>query len=200
MLTLHDMSVSGNAYKARLLMTLLGIPFARIEYGAHGKSTSDPALAALSPMRKVPVLEVAPGIGLAESNAILFYLAEGTRFLPEDRLARAQVMQWMFFEQYYHEPYIGTARHWISHLGRKPESDPDLADKIVRGNTALAVMERHLAKRRYFVDERYTIADIALYGYTHVADEGSFDLAAYPAIGAWLARIAAEPGHVPITA
>ncbi len=146
----------------------------------------------------MPALELEDGTVLAESNAILFYLAEGTPWLPDSRLGRAQALQWMFFEQYSHEPFIAVARY-IRHL--LPPGHPreaELPRLMERGNAALAVMERHLEERTFFVGERCTIADIALYGYTHVADEGGFFLGSFPAVEAWLQRVAAEPGHVPI--
>jgi glutathione S-transferase len=152
------------------------------------------------------VLELEDGRCLAESNAILWYLAEGTRFVPgaddaEGRWQRAQVLQWMFFEQYSHEPNIATLRNWLAHgLEMTPERQVAVPGKRRWGEAALAVMEDHLRARRFFVGERYTIADIALYAYTHVAGEGGFDLAPYPAVRAWLARVAAEPGHLAITA
>ena len=191
---LYDFLPSGNGYKVRLLLAQLGIPFVLVEKEIFKGETRTPEFLAINPNGRIPVLELDDGQRLAESDAILFYLAEGTPFLPGERLARARVLQWMFFEQYSHEPYIAVARR-IRHMERKPVP-PELAE---RGRQALGVMERHLAERRFFVDDRYTIADIALYAYTHVADEGEFDLAPYPKVRAWLARVAEEPGHVPIT-
>jgi glutathione S-transferase len=144
------------------------------------------------------VLEIEPGIHLAESNAILWYLGEGTRFVPEGRLGRAQALQWMFFEQYSHEPNIATPRYWITHNVLTPEREALLPGKRKLGYDALAVMERHLERRAYFAGERYSLADIALYAYTHVAAEGGFDLAAFPAVRRWLDRVAGEKGHVSI--
>jgi glutathione S-transferase len=137
-------------------------------------------------------------ISPAESNAILWFLAEGTPLLPNDRLARARVLQWMFFEQYSHEPYVAVLRFW-AHAGWLEEKRAQVPEKRERGEQALAVMDAHLDRRRFFVDERYSIADIALYAYTHVAEEGGFDLSRYAAVRAWLGRIAAEPRHVRIT-
>jgi len=145
------------------------------------------------------VLELEDGRALAESNAILAYLAEGTRFLPADRFERALVLHWLFFEQHSHEPNIATLRYWITHRLIDDERRPLVDGKRRWGYAALDVVEHHLAARRYFVGERYSIADIALYAYTHVAEEGEFDLARYAAIRRWLARVAAEPGHIPIT-
>ena len=194
MLTLYDYLPSGNGYKVRLLLSQLGIRFRLVETDILKGETRTPEFRAINPNGRIPVLELEDGRRLAESDAILFYLAEGTPFLPEERFARAAVLQWMFFEQYSHEPYIAVARFWTHYLGKAVD-----AEKIERGYQALDVMERHLGGRRFFVGERYTIADIALYAYTHVAHEGGFDLAAYPNVRAWLARVAAEPGHVPIT-
>jgi glutathione S-transferase len=191
---LYDFLPSGNGYKVRLLLSQLGRRFTLVEKDIFRGETRTPDFLALNPNGRIPVLELDDGRTLAESDAILFYLAEGTPFLPEDRFARAEVLQWMFFEQYSHEPYIAVARR-IRHMeGREPA-----ADLLERGRQALGVMERRLEGRRFFVDDRYTIADVALYAYTHVADEGGFDLGAYPAVRAWLARVAAQPGHVPIT-
>ncbi len=199
MLLLHDYANSGNGYKVRLLLTLLGAPFARVEYDIDRGATRKPDFLRKNPNGRVPVLELADGRCLAESNAILVYLAEGSRFLPEERFERALVLQWLFFEQYSHEPNIATLRYWITHNLIDDERRVQLEGKRRWGYAALDVMERHLASRRYFVGERYTVADIALYAYTHVAGEGGFDLAGYAALGRWLERVAAEPGHIPIT-
>jgi glutathione S-transferase len=208
MLRLHDNASSGNAYKVRLLLTHLGIPFERIEYDTdHGATRTSEFLSTINPNGRVPVLELEDGRCLPESNAILWYLAEGTPYLPggnehgeDGRWHRAQVLQWMFFEQYSHEPNIATVRAWITHgVAMTPERVAALPGKRKWGEAALAVMERHLSGCRFFVGERYTIADIALYAYTHVAHEGGFDLAPYPAVRAWLGRVAAEPRHVKIT-
>jgi glutathione S-transferase len=199
MYVLHDMSYSGNAYKVRLALTQLGQPYRCIEYGLHGKSTAEADFRARNPNGRVPVLELADGTCLAESDAILFYLAEGTNLLPESRLDRARVLQWMFFEQYNHEPTIAVVRHWVTHLGKTKENEKQLPGKIEGGYKALQVMETHLKDRKYFVAERYTIADIALYAYTHVAHEGGFDLSPFAAITAWLGRVAGEPRHIKIT-
>ena len=191
---LYDFLPSGNGYKVRLLLSQLGIPFTLVEKDALHGETRTPDFLAMNPNGRIPLLELDDGRRLAESDAILFYLAEGTPFLPRDRFACAEVLQWMFFEQYSHEPYIAVVRRLV-HMDGKP-ADPE---RVERGYQALDVMEMHLAGRRFFVDERYTIADIALYAYTHVAHEGGFDLARYPSVRAWLARVAAEPRHVPIT-
>ena len=193
-MTLYDYLPSGNGYKVRLLLCQLEVPFILVEKQIFKGETRTPEFLAINPNGRIPVLELDDGQRLAESDAILFYLAEGTPFLPADRLARALVLQWMFFEQYSHEPYIAVARR-IRHMEEK-SVPPELAQ---RGHQALGVMERELTGRRFFVDDAYTIADVALYAYTHVAEEGGFDLAPYPNVRAWLARVAAQPGHVPIT-
>jgi glutathione S-transferase len=198
MLRLYDHLESGNGYKARLLLHQLGIPFERVELDITNGATRTPAFLAKNPNGRIPMLELEDGTCLPESNAILWYLAEGTPFLPEDRLGRAQLLQWMFFEQYSHEPNIATLRFW-THQGWLAQRAALVPGKREAGVAALGVMEGHLAKRAFFVEERYTIADVALYAYTHVAEEGGFALAPYPAIRAWLARVAAQPGHVPIT-
>ena len=198
MLKLHDNLDSGNGYKVRLLLTGLGIPFTRIEYDILTGATRTPEFLRLNPNGRIPVLEYEDGRALAESDAILVHLAEGTRFLPEDRFARALVLQWLFFEQYSHEPNIATLRFW-THAGFLAERAALVPGKREAGVAALGVMEGHLARRRFFVGERYSIADIALYAYTHVAEEGGFALSPYPALRAWLARVAAQPRHIPIT-
>ncbi|TMA36119.1 MAG: glutathione S-transferase family protein [Deltaproteobacteria bacterium] len=194
MVTLYDYLPSGNGYKVRLLLSQLGVRFRLVEKDIMKGETRTPDFLAINPNGRIPVLELEDGRRLAESDAILFYLAEGTRFLPEERLARAEVLQWMFFEQYSHEPYIAVARFWTHYLGKAVD-----AEKTERGYQALDVMERHLGVRQFFVGERYTIADVALYAYTHVAHEGGFNLVAYPNVRAWLGRVASEPGHVAIT-
>ena len=198
MLRLYDYLESGNGYKVRLLLHQLGIPFERVELDIVKGETRTPAFLAKNPNGRIPTLELEDGTCLPESNAILWYLAEGTPFLPEERLARAQVLSWMCFEQYSHEPNIATLRFW-THAGFLAERAALVPGKREAGEAALRVMEGHLARRRFFVAERYTIADIALYAYTHVAEEGGFDLAPHPALRAWLARVAEQPGHVPIT-
>jgi glutathione S-transferase len=199
MLTLYDFLASGNGYKCRLLLSQLALPFRRVELDIMSGATRTEAYLEKNPNGRVPALELADGTVLAESNAILFYLAEGTPFLPEGRLERAQVLQWLFFEQYSHEPFIAVAR-FILHL--LPADHPRRAElpRLERGGlAALAVMEQHLARRPFFVADRYSIADIALYAYTHVAAEGGFDLTPFPAVRAWLDRVSDQPRHVPIT-
>lgn len=198
MYTLYGESGSGNCYKVRLLLSLLDQPFRWVEVDVLRRETRTPEFLRKNPNGRVPVLEYAPGQYLPESNAILVYLGEGTPYWPDDRLERAQVLQWMFFEQYSHEPYIAVARFIMRYLGSPPEKADTLEAKRPGGYAALDVMEGHLAREPYLVGGRYTLADIALYAYTHVAHEGGFDLAGYPAVQAWLARVAAQPGHVPM--
>ena len=200
MLTLYDYLSSGNGYKCRLLLAQLGIPYRRVELDIMQGETRTPQFLARNPNGRIPALELEDGTVLSESDAILFYLAEGTPFLPDDRLGRAQVLQWLFFEQYSHEPFIAVAR-FICHL--LPPDTPRRAElpRLEKGgHAALGVMERRLADHPFLVADRYTIADIALYAYTHVAGEGEFDLAGYPGVRAWLARVAGQPRHLPITA
>jgi glutathione S-transferase len=198
MLKLYDFLESGNGYKVRLLLHQLGIPFERIELDITKGETRTPEFLAKNPNGRIPTLELEDGSCLAESNAIQWYLAEGTPFLPADPLERARVLQWMFFVQYSHEPYIAVVRFWVHQkldVGREAE----VAERRRRGYEALGVMERHLRPRSFLVGDRYSIADIALYAYTHVAHEGGFELAPYPAVGAWLERVRSEPRHIPIT-
>lgn len=200
MLRLYNSQLSGNCYKVRLLLTLLEIPFERIEVDVVDRSNRLELLGGKNPALRVPTLELEDGTHLAESNAILWYFAEGTRYLPEDRLERARVLQWMFFEQYDVEPNLAVARFWISILGQAERYAEALAAKWKAGYRALDGMERHLEDRVFLVGDRYSIADIALYAYVHVADEAGFDLGPYPATRAWLARVAGRPGHVPMPA
>ena len=199
MIRLYDYLPSGNGYKLRLLLSQLGVPFELIEVDILKGETRTPEFLQKNPNGRIPLVELESGEHLAESGAGLFYFAEGSRFLPDDRFARAQVLQWMFFEQYSHEPYIAVARFWLHLSTLDDERRRQLPDKQRLGYDALGVMERHLATRTFFVAQRYTIADIALYAYTHVAHEGSFDLARFPAVQAWLERVRSQPGHVPIT-
>ena len=197
---LYDSPISGNCYKVRLLLAHLGIPYGRISLDVVDRSSRPEVLGGLNPALRVPTLVLDDGRPLGESGAILWYFGEGTRFVPTDRYERAQMLQWIFFEQYDHEPAIAVVRFWVKYSGR-PEAFADrLAERVAAGERALAAMEQHLADREFFVGGSPTLADIALYAYTHVADEGGFDLGPYPAVGAWLERIAAMPGHVPIDA
>ncbi|MEE9609117.1 MAG: glutathione S-transferase family protein [Myxococcota bacterium] len=195
---LYDCLESGNGYKVRLLLSQLGLAVERVEVDILKGETRQSGFLARNPNGRIPVLELDDGTCLAESNAIQFFLADGTPYLPSDRLGRAQVLQWMFFEQYSHEPYIAVLRFW-AHAGLLEDKRDAIPEKRERGYEALGVMESHLAERRFFVGEAYSIADIALYAYTHVAGEGGFDLARFGAVRGWLDRVREQPGHVPIT-
>jgi len=196
---LYDFLESGNGYKVRLLLAQLGVPYERVEVDIISGGSRTPEFLRKNPNGRIPTLELDDGTCLAESNAICFYLAEGSRFLPDNRLIRAQVLQWMCFEQYSHEPFIATSRFLLHYRPDGPERAAEIARRRDGGWAALDVMERHLTDHAFFVGERYTIADIALYAYTHVADEGGFPLDRHAAVRAWLERVRAQPGHVPIT-
>lgn len=189
---------SGNCYKVKLLAEQLGVEYQWIGVDTLKKETQSPAFLQKNPNGKIPLLETAEGQYLPESNAILSFLAEGTHYLPESRFERAQVLQWLFFEQYSHEPYIATARYIIRYLHRPSEMEATLQAKMAPGNKALRVMEAHLRNHDYFVGGRYTIADIGLFAYTHVANEGGFEIAEYPAICGWIERVKSQPGYVSI--
>ena len=197
---LYDYLPSGNGYKVRLVLRQLGLPYELVELDIKHGATRTPEFLAKNPNGRIPLLEI-PGRGyLAESHAIIWYLAEGSALVPADPLDRARMWQWMCFEQYSLEPNIGTARFWLASLGKsEAELGAKLEEKRRSGQAALAVLEQGLAGREFLVGDRYSLADIALYAYTHVAPEGGFALDAYPAIRAWCARVAAQPGHVPIT-
>jgi glutathione S-transferase len=197
---LYNSQVSGNCYKVRLLLAHLGIAYERREVDIVDRSNRPELLGGLNPALRVPTLVLDDGRPLAESGAILWYLGEGTRFVPADRYERAQVLQWMFFEQYDHEPAIAVVRFWLAYSGR-PEAFADrLEERTAAGHRALAAMEGHLDGREFVVGDGPTLADIALYAYTHVAHEGGFDLGAYPAVRSWIERVATLPGHVPMEA
>jgi glutathione S-transferase len=197
MLRLYDYFDSGNGYKARLALAQLAIPYRLIAVDIDKGETRTPEFLAMNPNGRIPLLALENGAYLAESNAILCYLAEGTALMPGDALARAQILQWLFFEQYSHEPNIATARYWLRHGLMTPAREPLFAQKRLAGYAALAVMENHLATRDFFVGA-YSIADIALYAYTHVAEQGEFDLARFPSVTAWLVRVRDQPLHVPL--
>jgi glutathione S-transferase len=197
---LFDNLDSGNGYKVRLLLAQLALRYDWTDLDLDGGATRQPAFLQRNPNGRVPTLELDDGTNLAESNAILWYLAEGSQFVPNDRLGRAQVLQWMFFEQYSHEPYVATPRYIVKHLPADHARRAELPSRLATGRAALAVMDQHLQSRRFFVAERYSIADIALYAYTHVAHEGGHDLSAYAHVRAWLARVAAQAGHIGIDA
>ena len=194
---LYDNPISGNCYKVRLLLTQLQVPFERRELSVMDRSDRAEMLGGLNPALRVPTLVLDDGRPLGESDAILCFLARGTALLPDDPYEHAQVLQWLFFEQYSHEPNIAVAR-FRAHAG----IDVDAAEHEARqrgGVAALDAMERHLQDVEFFVAGRYTVADIALYAYTHVAPEGGFELERYPAIRRWLTQVAAQPRHIPIT-
>jgi glutathione S-transferase len=197
---LYNSQRSGNCYKVRLLLAQLGIEFERLEVDVIDRSGRKELLGDINPALRVPVLRLDDGRHLAESNAIIWYLAGGSELLPEDPFEQGQVLQWLFFEQYSHEPHIAVVRYWITILGEEERHREEIELHHRRGYLALDGLERHLAEREFLVGERYSIADIGLYAYTHVADEGGFDLAGYPAVRAWLERVAAQPGHVTIDA
>jgi len=197
-LRLYDYLESGNGFKVRLLLNQLGIACERVEMDILRGETRTPEFLRINPNGRIPVLVLEDGTCLAESNAILFHLAEGTELLPDARVARAQVLQWMFFEQYSHEPYIAVLRSWAL-FGASRENAAAIPEKRERGEAALSVMDGHLGNREFFVDDRYTIADIALFAYTHVAHEGGFDLTRYPVVTSWIDRVRKRPGYISIT-
>jgi glutathione S-transferase len=199
-MVLYDSPVSGNCYKVRLLLAHLGVAYERREVDVVDRTGRDELLGALNPALRVPTLVLDDGRALGESNAILWYFGDETRFVPTDRYERAQVLQWQFFEQYEHEPSLAVVRFWLAYSGQ-PEAFADRVEsRRAAGYRALAAMERHLAGRSWLVGDALTLADISLYAYTHVAPEGGFELEPYPAIRTWLDRVAAEPGHVTIDA
>jgi glutathione S-transferase len=196
---LYDSTVSGNCYKVRLLFSQLGLDYERREVDVVDRSGRLQLLGRLNPALRVPTLVLDDGRSLGESNAILWFFAEGTQYLPDDHFERARILQWMFFEQYSHEPYIAVLRFWrkVAHI---TPTEADLQAKLKGGQAALEAMERHLSVNQFFVADRYTIADIALYAYTHVAPEAGFELSPYPHIRSWLDRVAGQPGHLAIDA
>ena len=199
MLTLYDYLPSGNGYKVRLLLTQLGIPFKRVELDIMKGETRTTEFLAMFPIGRIPAVEFDDGRVLFESDAICWYFAEGTSVIPDDKFARARMLQWLFFEQYSHEPYIAVARFLAMYPERADARRADL-ERIMRlGYDALGVMEAHLKSRDWFTDSHYSLADIALYAYTHVANEGGFDLAGYPAVRGWLQRVKSQPKYIPIT-
>ncbi len=199
MLKIYDFTGSGNGYKTWLLLQQIGVPYQRIERDILKGETRTPEFLKKNPNGRIPTLELEDGTFLFESGAICWYLAEGTKFAPATRLERAQTLQWMFFEQYSHEPYIAVARFWKHFLPKlSPQQEANLPDIMKKGYAALGVMEQHLAHNQFFVGNRYGLADIALYAYTHVAGEGGFNLDNYPHVNAWMARVANQPGHVTI--
>lgn len=199
MLRLFDFLPSGNGYKVRLLLSHLELPYELVELDILKWETRTPDFLAKNPNGRIPLLELEDGTYLSESNAILFHLSRGTPYWPDDPLAQARIMQWMFFEQYNHEPTIAVARFWLHYFEMTDERRARLAEKQEAGRSVLKLMDEHLSARSFLVGEEYSIADISLYAYTHVADEGGFDLGDNPAVEAWLERVAAQPRHVLIT-
>jgi glutathione S-transferase len=198
---LYNSQVSGNCYKVRLLFAHLGVDYDRQEVDVTDRSNRPELLGGLNPAMRVPTLVLDDGRSLGESGAILWLFGEGSRFVPADAFERAQVLQWMFFEQYDHEPAIAVARFWLMYSGRPREEFADrLPERTAAGYRALDALEGHLDGSAWLVGDGMTLADIALYAYTHVAHEGGFELERYPGIRGWLDRVAAEPGHVPINA
>jgi len=197
---LYDYLPSGNGYKVRLVLRQLGLPYELVELDIKRGETRTPQFLAKNPNGRIPLLEIPEQGYLSESHAIVWYLAEGSHLVPQDRLDRARMWQWLCFEQYNLEPNLGTARFWLTSLKRTAaELGEKLEEKRRNGHAALAVLEQGLGGREFLVGDRYSLADIALYAYTHVAPEGGFTLDPYPAIRAWCERVAAQPGHVPIT-
>ena len=198
---LYNSPVSGNCYKVRLLLAHLGIPYERRNLDVVDRSNRASVLGDLNPDLRVPTLVLDDGRPIAESGAILWYFGEGSRLVPEDRYERAKVLQWMFFEQYTHEPAIAVVRFLVAYSGDAERHASLIERKTADGYRALDALEAHLVGANgYLVGSTMTLADIALYAYTHVAGEGGFELGGYPEIRAWLDRVAAEPGHVPIDA
>ncbi len=197
---LYNSPVSGNCYKVRLLLAHLGIAYETVEMSVVDRSNRLEVLGELNPGLRVPTLVLDDGRPLGESNAILWYLGDGTQYVPGDAYERAQVLQWQFFEQYSHEPNIAVARFWLAYSGTPERFEAELPSRMKGGYAALDAMERHLDGRAFMVGDRYSLADISLYAYTHVAHEGGFDLDTYPAIRSWLERVAAQPGHIAIDA
>ncbi len=199
-LELYGDSISGNCYKLQLACSELGIDYDWHEVDILAGETRTPGFLAMNANGKIPLAALPDSRYLAESNAILSYLADGTELGGRDAWSRAEILQWLFFEQYSHEPNIATSRFIVRYLGSPPEKQAALDEKKAGGYRALDVMEQHLGKQPFFAGAVFTIADIALYAYTHVADEGGFDLAAYPAVRAWLARVEARDKFVPMRA
>jgi glutathione S-transferase len=195
---LYNSAVSGNCYKVRLLLAQLGLEYETVDVSVVDRSNRKELLGDLNPGLRVPTLVLDDGRPLAESNAILWFFGDGSRFVPDDPYERAQVLQWQFFEQYSHEPNIAVARFWKSYSGQPEKFERQRERLLAGGYAALDAMERHLDDRTFFVGDRYSLADISLYAYTHVAHEGDFDLEPYPKVRGWLERVASQPGHVPI--
>jgi glutathione S-transferase len=197
---LYNSQLSGNCWKVRQILALRGIEYERVEVDVFDRSNRPELLGGKNPALRVPTLELDDGQFLAESNAILWYFGDGSPFTPADRLERARVLQWMFFEQYEVEPTVAVARFWITLLGEREKYAEELESKWRAGNRALAALEGYLDGRDWLVGDRFTIADISLYAYTHLAEEGGFDLERYPNVRAWIEQVAAVPGYIPLGA
>jgi len=196
--TLYGNSVSGNCWKPAMMLHARGLPFRWIEIDILQGQSRTPEFLARNPNGRVPLLQLPDGRLLAESNAMLLHLGEGSEWIPSDRYQRAKMYEWLFFEQYSHEPYVATVRFWVKYVGKAQEKAQEIVERTARGYAALGVMERALATARFMVGERPTLADVALYAYTHVAPEGGFSLEDYPAIRRWLDRVPTVPGFVPM--
>jgi glutathione S-transferase len=201
MTTLYQDPRSGNCYKAVLTAAHLGIPLDTVDIDVTSGMTRSPEFLAKNPNGRVPLLELDDGRLLPESNAIVWYLAEGSHLIPAEKFARAQMLQWMFFEQYSHEPHIAVARFWLKFASKEKLRAKEHLIPLwhAEGNAALAVMEGHLKTRDWFVADHLSLADIALYAYTHCAEDGGFELKKYPAVGAWLTRVERMRGYVKMT-
>jgi glutathione S-transferase len=197
---LYNSQLSGNCWKVRQILALRGIEYERVEVDVFDRSNRPALLGGKNPALRVPTLELDDGQFLAESNAILWYLGDGSPYVPADPLARARVLQWMFFEQYEVEPSIAVARFWVTLAGEREQYLDQLESKWHAGNRALAAIDGHLDGRDWLVGDGFTIADISVYGYTHLAGEGEFDLARYPRVQGWIERVASIPGYVPLEA
>jgi glutathione S-transferase len=197
---LYNSQLSGNCWKVRQILALRGLRYERVEVDVFDRSDRHDLLGGKNPALRVPTLELDDGGHLAESNAILWYFGDGSPYVPSDPLERARVLQWMFFEQYEVEPSLAVARFWISLLGEREQYAAELEAKWRAGNRALAAMDGHLDGREWLVGDTFTIADISLYAYTHLAEEGDFELGRYPNVQAWIERAAAVPGYVPLDA
>jgi glutathione S-transferase len=197
---LYNSQLSGNCWKARQILALRGLPYERVEVDVFDRTNRPELLAGKNPALRVPTLELDDGEFLAESNAILWYFGDGSQYVPSDPLERGRVLQWMFFEQYEVEPSLAVARFWITLLGEREQYAPELESKWRAGNKALAALDGHLDGRDWLVGDSFTIADISLYAYTHLAEEGDFELGRYPNVQAWIERVAAVPGSIPLDA
>lgn len=193
---LYNSQLSGNCWKVRQILALRGIEYERVEVDVFDRSNRPELLGGKNPALRVPTLELDDGEHLAESNAILWYFGDGSPYVPDDPLERARVLQWMFFEQYEVEPSIAVARFWITLLGEREKYAQELESKLRAGNKALAAVDGHLDGRDWLVGDSFTVADISVYAYTHLAEEGDFDLEQYPHVQSWLGRVAAVPGYI----